>query len=177
MRKKNSTMGRYRMALRPIQRIKHVIDLNAVLAKATELPQLIVRASDTPTLASKPDVITGSKVYGIYLKVVVASNDAIDVGAVPNVYMTVMKNPGGNLTAPASNNVGADDNKKFIIHQEMIMIENKGQGSNPHTLFNGVIKIPKGYSRFGPNDTLSVILLSPQIDIVLCIQAHYKEFR
>ncbi len=168
---------RTRMALRPVQRIKHVIDLSGTLNKATAINNLIVRASDTPTIASKPDVITGSKVYGFYLKLIVASNDPIDIGVIPNVYMGIFKNPGGNLTAPAINDVGSSDNKKYMIHQEMVMIENKGQGGNPHTLFDGVIKIPKNYSRFGPTDTLLCIVLSPQMDIAFCLQAHYKEFR
>ena len=32
--------------------------------------------------------------------------------------MIVYKNPGGNLTAPAPNTIGSNDNKRFVIHQE-----------------------------------------------------------
>ncbi len=174
-------MARFRtsrgMALRPIQRIKHVVDSSQVLAQNTTLPIVIVKATDTPVLAEQEDVITGAKVYGVYLKVIIASNDPINLGAVPNCYMIVVKNPGDNLTFPAGNAIGASDNKRFVIHQEMVMMENKGQGSNPHVLFNGVVKIPKGYSRFGPNDQLTCNIFSPQMDIAVCFQAHYKEFR
>ncbi len=57
------------------------------------------------------------------------------------------------------------------------MIENKGQGSNPRTVFNGVVVIPKGMRRMGPNDLWQILTLSPQLDTVACIQCHYKEFR
>ncbi len=171
-------MVRHRgMALRPIHRIKHVIDSSATLGANTVLPINLITASDTPDLASAAQVETGAKVNGIYLRVEAASNEAIDLGAIPNFYMIVGKNPGGNITFPAGNIVGTNDNKRFIIHQEMSMIENKGQGSNARTIFNGVIVIPKGYRRFGPNDVLSVNLLCPALDTAVCIQCHYKEFR
>ncbi len=165
------------MALRPVHRIKHVIDASAVLAKDTQLNQSLVLAVDAPTLGNITQVETGSKVNGIYLKVEVASNDAIDLGAIPNCYLMVFKNPGGNLTMPNANVLGTNDNKRFVIHQEMIMLQNAGQGSNPRILFNGVIVIPKGYRRFAPNDELRAQVFSPQLDIVVCFQCHYKEFR
>ncbi len=164
------------MSLRPVQRIKHVIDSSATVAAAAVFTQELIAATDTPTQAGTNNVITGSKVNGIYLKVEVASNEAFDSGAIPNVYMIVAKNPGTNLTMPAPNAVGANANKRFVIHQEMIMINNT-IGGNPRVLFNGVIAIPKGYRRMGPEDALVVSVLSPAINIALCLQCHYKEFR
>ncbi len=152
------------------------MDQNATLASATDLPVVIAGATDTPTLANTVGVITGSKIYGIYLKVLMASNEPAVDGAVPNVYLAVMKNPGGNLTNVSPPSVGGDDNKRFVIHQEMSMLNNIENGV-PTVLFNGVIKIPKGYSRFGPNDTLLAIVRSNNIDVTVCMQAHFKEFR
>ncbi len=170
-------MARYRMnmAIRPVQRIKHVIDTSATVTAATQLNTILILAKDAPVLANTTQVVTGSKINGIYLKVEVASNET-DAGAIPNVYMTVWKNPGGNLAAPTVNAVGADDNKRFVIHQEMVMLNNLA-GGNPRILFNGVIAIPKGYRRFGPNDELKVSVMSTAVNIALCIQCHYKEFR
>ncbi len=172
-------MARYRraMALRPVNRIKHVVDTNATLAAGIVLTVALIEAVDAPVLASARQVVTGSKVHGIYLKVEVASNEAQDLGAIPNVYMAVYKNPGNNLAAIDPISVGTNDNKRFVIHQEMIMIENQGQGGNPRVLFNGVIKIPKGYSRFGPNDRLVIGIRSNALDIAQCLQCHFKEFR
>ncbi len=164
------------MALRPVHRIKHVIDVNATLTTpGTALPTPLVIAKDAPTLADTTSVETGSKVNGIYLKVEVACLTA-EAGGISNCYMIVWKNPGGNLPQPVVNTVGSNDNKRFVIHQEMVMLQNATLG-NPRILFNGVIAIPKGYRRFGPNDQLYVTIMAPIVDIMLCIQCHYKEFR
>ncbi len=166
---------RMNMSIRPVQRIKHIIDQNGTLTAGTNLPIPLVAATDTPVLANTTEVITGAKVNGIYIHLEVASNET-DAGAVPNVYMYVWKNPGGNLTINASPFLGADDNKRFVIHQEMVMLNNLA-GGNPRTLFNGVIVIPKGYRRMGPNDQLDIILRTNAVNITFCMQAHYKEFR
>ncbi len=165
------------MALRPVNRIKHVFDSSATIAAGVSHPFSIASATDTPTQAVNNSVETGAKINGFYIRLEVASNEAIDLGAIPNAYMIIFKNIGGNLTAPAGNNVGVNDNKRYVFHQEMTMIENKGQGSNSRTLFNGVVAIPKGARRMGPGDVWQVICLSPALDVAFCIQTHYKEFR
>ncbi len=172
-------MPRYRsrQSLRPIHRIKHVVDSSATLAGGTNVVNVLVSTKDAPVLANTTEVETGSTVNGIYLRLEVASNEAIDLGAIPNVYMAVYKIPGGNLTAINPQAEGVIDDKRYVIHQEMVMITNAGQGSNPRTLFNGVIVIPKGYRRFGPNDLLSMSIKCPALDIAFCYQVHYKEFR
>ncbi len=164
------------IAMRPIQRIKHVIDKQAGVTLGSQNTTTLVLANDSPTLGSTTQVVTGSTVNGVYIKAEVSATSGT---ALNNVYFAIMKNPGGNLTAPAINIVGASDNKKYIIHQEMIMLQkfDADVASNPRILFNGVVKIPKGYKRFGPNDSLLLLVLSPGANIDLCIQAHYKEFR
>lgn len=172
-------MARFRrssMALRPVNRIKHVVDTSASIAAAAVFAFDIIQTVDSTALANTNQVVVGSKVYGVYLKVVVASNEATVVGAIPNVYMLVMKSPANNVATITPNVVGADDSKKFVIHQEMSMIQNQISG-NPTVLFNGVIKIPKGYVRNGPNDDLRVVILCPAVNITFCLQCHYKEFR
>ncbi len=171
-------VARYRrmnMAIRPVHRIKHVVDSNATLAAAVTLQENLIFAKDAPVLANTNEVETGSKVNGLYLKCEVSSNET-DAGAVPNVYMAIMKNPGGNLGTPNPALVGIEDNKRYVIHQEMILLNNLA-GGNPRILFNGVIAIPRGYRRFGPNDKLTIILRSNAVNITFCYQAHYKEFR
>ncbi len=170
-------MARFRSSIRPIQRIKHVVDISQATAAGVNLVLPLIIAIDAPVIANVQEVVTGSTVNAIYLRVEVASNEAISLGAVPNFYVNVQKNPGNNLSNPVANAVGVSDNKRFVIHQEMTMIENKGQGSNSRTAFNGVIVIPKGYRRFGPNDRLDIALLSPALDVVTCLQCHFKEFR
>ncbi len=165
------------MALRPVNRIKHVVDLAGTVAANVKGVNNIATATDTPTLAVTSSVETGSKINGFYIRAEIASNEAQDVGAIPNAYLIVWKNTGGNLTRPEPNLVGGNDNKRFVIHQEMSMIENTGKGGNARTLFNGVVVVPKGYRRMGPNDVWEVLILCPQLDTAQCIQVHYKEFR
>ncbi len=171
-------MARYRrmnMAIRPVHRIKHVVDTNASLSAGTQLNTPIATAKDAPVLANVTEVETGSKINGFFLKVEIACKTTV-ASATSNAYLSIMKNPGGNIVVPASNAVGIDDNKRFVIHQEMVMLQNATAG-NPRIIFSGVIAIPKGYRRFGPNDQLYVSLLAPNVDIILCMQVHYKEFR
>ncbi len=171
-------MARYRRmtALRPVNRIKHVFDSAATIAAGTTHIFTLASATDTPTLAVTNSVETGSKINGFYIKLVLASNEATVAGAIPNIYMALFKNVGGNLTAVIPNAVGANDNKRFVIHQEMSMIQNV-ISSNPTTLFNGVVAIPKGYRRNAPGDVWQLLVLCPQIDVSMCTQTHYKEFR
>ncbi len=160
-------------ALRPVHRIKHVVDLQGASAAGANTGNTLIESNDAPVLANTNEVETGSKVNGIYLKVeVVATSSA----ALSNCYLAIVKNPGGNIAATVPNAVGADDNKRYVIHQEMIMLQ-KQTGSNPRILFNGVIAIPRGYRRFGPNDLLRIFILSPGVTIDWCFQCHYKEFR
>ncbi len=161
------------LQLRPVQRIKHVVDGQFGVTLGTNQTVILIEATDTPTLGDTNGVLTGSTVNGIFLVVEVYATTA---GALSNVYMSVTKNPGNNLSIPNPNAVGLSDNKKFVIHQEMVML-NKQIDGNPRTLFKGVIVIPRGYKRFGPNDRLVLLVRAPGVNIDLCIQAHYKEFR
>jgi len=161
------------MNMRPVNRIKHVVDHQYASALGVNTSKGLVLAVDAPVIANTTEVVTGSKVNAIYLKVEAYATTA---GALANLYMIIMKNPGTNLTAPSPAAVGTNDNKKYIIHQEMVMLEQKVNG-NPRTLFNGVIVIPRGYRRFGPNDSLNIIVRAPGVNVNVCAQCHYKEFR
>jgi len=172
-------MARFRraMALRPVHRIKHVVDSAVTLAAATNLETVLVLGVDAPVKANTAEVETASTVHGIFLNIQIASNETEDVGAIPQVYMALYKNNAGNID-PALNpaSLGQSKNKKFVIHQDMVMIENS-KGGNPKTLFKGVITIPRGYKRFGIDDELVLVTRSTALDIVQCVQCIYKEFR
>ncbi len=160
-------------SIRPVNRIKHVIDTQAGLAANVTSTDNLIATVDNPVLANVTECKIGSKVNGIYLKVEI---NATSSAALSNAYMYVMKNPGGNLAGPNPNVVGPSDNKKYIIHQEMVMMQ-QVTNSNPRTLFNGVIAIPRGYRRNGPNDLLQLRILAPGVSINYCFQCHYKEFQ
>ncbi len=163
------------MGLRPVNRIKHVRDSQGATAAGTQVEESIIIAVDAPVIGNTFEVQTGSTINGIYLKVEITNTQAAPQ-SLPNCYLAIMKNPGFNLNPPQANAVGVSDDKRYVIHQEMIMFQ-KQENSNPRTLFNGVIKIPRGYKRFGPNDRLQILILSPGVSFEYCWQAHYKEFR
>ncbi len=169
-------MPRYNrgMALRPINRIKHVIDAEGVITDTQSIVDLII-TDDDPVIANINECMTGSKVNGIYLKV--ECTRLAGVGRA-NFYMAVYKNPSNSIIGPAANNVGASVRKKYVIHQEMIMLGDLDQNS-PRVMFNGVVKIPKGYIRNGPNDRLQLLLIAGTTAQTadFCVQSHYKEFR
>jgi len=160
-------------SIRPVHRIKHVVDQQGGLIAGTQGSNVLVNSVDAPLLASANQVETSSTVNGIYLHV---EANATSSAALSNFYIFIAKNPGNNLTFPEGNVVGSDDNKKYVIHQEMVMFQQQDD-SNPRTVFNGVIIIPKDYRRFAINDRLVIFLFSPGVNTNFCFQCHYKEFR
>ncbi len=159
--------------LRPVNRIKHVTDLQTATTAGARVDIDLIKAVDNPVLTAQNEVAIGATINGIFISVEVYATTA---GALSNVYFSLNKNPGGNLTLPNPNVVGTSDNKKHVIHQEMIMLQKQIDG-NPRTLFKGVVVIPRHMRRFGPDDRLTVLILAPGVNIDICIQTHYKEFR
>ncbi len=159
--------------LRPVNRIKHVVDGQFGVTANTAQNVILIEAKDNPVIGNTAEVETASTINGIYLK---AEAYATTAGALSNIYMGIIKNPGNNISMPNPNVVGSNDNKKYFIHQEMVMLQKEING-NPRTIFNGVVVIPRGYRRFGPEDNLIAKFIAPGVNVDLCIQCHYKEFR
>ncbi len=161
------------LRLRPVNRIKHVVDIQGALVVNTQVNETIIDTKDAPVLANVKEVQTGATINGIFLKVeALATSSAV----IANFYLIVFKSVGGNIGTPAANAVGSDDNKRFVIHQEMVMFQ-KQTNSNPRTVFVRVIVLPRGLRRMGPNDLVTLGLRSPGVTSDYCIQTIYKEFR
>ncbi len=165
--------NRFRSGLHPVNRIKHVIDAQNATTAGTQLADVMALAVETPALAATEEVAIGSTINAMYIKVEV---NATSSAALANVYFLMMKSPGGSITTLTANTVGSNDDKRFVFHQEMLMMQQQ-TNSNPRTLMNGVIVIPKGYRRMAPNDRITIAILSPGVNLNVCIQCHYKEFR
>ncbi len=163
--------------MRPIHRIKHVVDFQTAVPANTQIDQVIVSASDTPDLGSQAEVETGATVNSIYITTEVVASETSTTDT-PNFYWIMFKNPGNNLTMPNGNAVGTNDNKRYVIHQEMVMLQ-PVDGGVPRNVFKGVISIPRGFRRMGPGDRIEVQLFIPSTGTAVnaCTQAHYKEFR
>ncbi len=160
-------------SLRPVNRIKHVFDSQDGAPLGVQLIKTVLNAVDTPDPVTPNEVLVGSTVNGLYI---VCEINATSSGALSNAYLMVVKNPGGNLTFPNANVVGADKNKRYVIHQEMVILQQQ-TNSNPRTLFKGVVVIPRGYRRMANGDFLQIMIFSPGVNLNVCLQVHYKEFR
>jgi len=173
-------MARYRSSnrLRPVHRLKHIVDAEGSVDDTPIVVVPLVKGADAPVIASQPQVITGSHVYGMYLHVEVSHTSGTGR---PNIYMIVYKNPGANLsnTSFVPKGMGATDLKRHVIHQEMILMSGDAGNGLPRPLFNGVIKVPGAMSRIGPGDEINMNIVTGNAGIVAdwCLQAHFKEFR
>ncbi len=173
------------MGLRPVQSLKHVITNSGTVVAGAVTTQTVIEAVDNPTLAGAIQVQQGSTVSSIFLSVEVVG--AIAYAGVPRFFMAVMKNPGNNITSPRADTIGTSDAKKQIIHQEMIMVSQQASSAGggdftfPRTMFKGVIRIPRGYKRFGTNDRLNLLFSNDAGETTgstrWCIQCIYKEFK
>ncbi len=170
-------MARFNRSLRPIHRIKHVVDAEGGTTGGTVSVIDLIITVDAPVQANTNQCETGSKVNGFYLRVEVLHSSGVGRS---NMYLMIYKNVGNNITGsrPSPDLVGIEANKRYVIHQEMIMMNGDAGNGQPRVLFNGVIKIPKGYIRNGPEDRLQCVLLTKgAVDADFCLQCHYKEFR
>lgn len=163
-----------RSSIRPVHRIKHVVDAEGGLTAGAQSVISIIDSDDAPVLANTVEVETGSIVNAIYAHVEVSHTSGVGR---PNIYLVVFKSPGNNIVTPPANAIGSNDAKKYCIHQEMIMMSGDAGNGLPRPLFNGVIMIPKHLRRFGPDDRLFFGILSPTVNADFCLQVHYKEFR
>jgi len=167
------------LGLRPVNSLKHIVDTatSTVLATISTVP--VIQAVDNPGFALSTQVNIGSTIKWIYLRVEVISTTSWT--GVPRVYFTVFKNPGSNLGSPPPNAMGGDNRRKFVIHQEMTMVDGVPDVSEfPRTMFQGVIKIPPRLRRFGVGDVLNVLLQNGVGETTgianVCVQCIYKEF-
>ncbi len=151
--------------------------MQTALPVGTALPQVLAKSVNDPAFTSTTEVAIGSKINGFFLTVEGVASES-STTATPNTYVIIYKNPGNNLSFPNGNVVGADENKRFVIHQEMVMI-NAVDGGSPRNLFKGVIVIPRGMRRMGPKDQWICQLFTPSTGVAMnvCLQSHYKEFR
>ncbi len=168
------------LALRPVRSLKHVVDIPSSVVTAIQTVVPVAEGVANPSLSNTEQVAQGCTISSFYLRVEVLATG--NYSGVPRVYMAVMKNPGNNLSLPDANAVGSSDSKRYIIHQEMIMVQdNVGTSLFPRTLFQGVIKIPPRLKRFGYNDRLIILLQNGVGETSgisnVCVQTIYKEFR
>ncbi len=178
-----SMRNRRALRLRPVNSLKHIIDASGLLSLAVASNIDIVATVLNPDFNTSPTQCNvGSRVSSIYLRVEVVGVTA--AAGVDQIYMALVKNPGSNMTFPVLDQLGVDDLRKYVLHEEMIMLTPfvaAGTSGFPRTMFKGVIRVPKGYQRNGVKDKLVLILQhstgeSSQTSR-FCIQCIYKEYQ
>ncbi len=172
------------LRIRPVKSLKHIVDTQGALIAAAQSVTDVINVVPSPVIATTNEVAEGSTVHAIYLRVEIAS--VVAAGGVDNNYMIVYKNPGNNVAPPSNlDSVGVSDNKRFVMHQEMMMTgqngSNPGAANIPRTLFKGVVRLPRNYRRMGYDDKLQVVLQHRNGEATqrtdFCIECIYKEFR
>ncbi len=171
-------MARFRRQFRrPIVSIKHIIDKQAVTALGVQDKTVIIDAQENPLLANTDNVKPGCKVFSFYLNVIAVGLGA--QGILNNIYMIIYKIPGANITGsaiPDGNVTGSDNFKRQIFHTEMRML-NDTVTSQPISIFNGVIKIPKVFQTMRIDDFIQIQLFTPGGSANYCIECIYKEYQ
>ncbi len=173
------------LAVRPVNSLKHIIDVQSAAIGTGAIVTDLVDVVDSPDTDVGPNQChVGSNVKAVYLRVDAVTTVSPSSGATrPSLYMYVLKNPAneintGNMPPDA---VGVNKRRKFVIHQEMMMLSKDSSDTFPRTLFKGVILIPQRYQRMGIEDKLSVVIAwnssaDAAITADLCLQCIYKEF-
>ncbi len=137
-------------SLRPINSVKNIRQTVGGLSGTAVFVEL-ARAVDSPVLAQSTQVQRGCIIKAVYLSFDVCGLGGTGVLNTADLYLA--KNPGDNLTLPDPDATGISDNKKFIFKTWRIMIMRNQDGNVP-VHFEGWLKIPKRYQRFGSDDTL-----------------------
>ncbi len=173
-------VARFARSLRPIHRIKHVVDFQTAVPVNVQITQLLVNTVDTQTLGTQNSVENGASINGFFITTEINATEA-GVGKTPNFYWMLYKNPGATVaTIPNGNAVGVSTFKKFVIHQEMVMFQaNSADDGVPRNVFKGVIAVPKHLRRCSPGDQWYIQLFIPSTGVACnaCTQVHYKSFR
>ncbi len=96
-------------------------------------------------------------------------------GAIQNIMVYLMKNPGDNLTPPGGFAVGTSNEKKFVIKQWTAMTM-RNQDGNPPYHWEGWVKVPKLYQRMGTDDVWDVVFGADTSTGHGYVNAIYKEY-
>ncbi len=164
-------MQRRRSYPRPIiNSIKNVLDTTA-LPSTTLQASTIAIAKDTPVTAQANEVQRGCLIKAVWCSFDFCG--LAGTGIIQRVGVYIIKNPGNNLTLPGAFTVGSSNEKKFVFRQWQIMTM-RNQDGNPPFHWEGWIKIPKRYQRFGTDDQLNFAFETTVLTAHMSAQFIYK---
>ncbi len=169
---RNRGRGGFRraLALRPVDSIKNVRYLEASVG-ITAVNTVIANAVDTPTTAVTNDVKRGCSIKAVWISLDICGLAGTGVLQTTTCYL--MKNPGANLTPPTPRTEGSSNEKKFIFKTWNYMTM-RNQDGNPPYHWEGWVKIPKRYQRFGTDDQLQLVFACTTAAGHLSLMSLYK---
>ncbi len=172
-RRGGSYRNRRALSMRPVDSMKNVHEI-AQSTGTTAINDILVIAVDTAVTSADNQVQRGATIKAIYLSFDVCGLAASGVRQITNLYL--IKNPGANLTAPGPFTVGTSNEKKFVFRQWSFQTM-RNQDGNPPFHFEGWIKIPRRYQRFGTDDLLHLTFATDTASGHLSGQCIYKWYR
>ncbi len=161
------------LALRPIDSMKNVLYTEASTG-TTKGEIILVNTVDTPLTSSVVDIQRGATIKAIWLSIDVCGLAA--TGVLQSTRFYLIKNPGNNLTTPSPGTEGTSNEKKFIFKTWNAMTMRNQDGNVPYH-WEGWIKIPKRYQRFGTNDLLQLVTIVTTAAGHLSLNTIYKWYR
>ncbi len=168
-------MPRFMSSKRPINSVKHVIDVVGTTLGGTTSDVPLVLGQRGTDLASPTEVETGSTVSSIFLSLFFLGETG---GASGLVDWFIYKNPNGNVSPPelpVPGNSGVSNMRNKIFHEEKGLAAT--QDGTP-MVFKGVIKIPSRFRRIGDNDKFELrILTEIGFNAQFCVKAIYKSYQ
>ncbi len=158
----------------PIHSTKHYVQVSfsSVTAVSTAIENLIQGVAVANKNVST-EVEEGAIVKAIYIEFwsIASAADNTEI-------FCIFKAPeDGTMSFAEAIALNSYNNKKNVLFVHQGLSSNDGIG-NPHIMFQGWVKIPKGKQRFGLGDKLSVSITNQHAsnDLDYCGFATYKEY-
>ncbi len=160
-------------SLQPVDSNKNIAFISDSTG-TTSIATTFVNTVDSATLAVPTDVERGCSIKAFWISLDFCGLGATGVRQVTRCY--IIKNPGANLAPPTPGTEGTSNEKKFIFKewQQMTM---RNQNGNPPYHWEGWIKIPKRYQRFGANDLLQMVYATDTSAGHITAQIIYKWYK
>ncbi len=130
--------------------MKNVVDLTTSTGTTQTINNIVI-AKDTPVTTGQNEVVRGCLIKAVWCSFDVCG--LAGTGVLQRTAIYLIKNPGANLTLPGAFVVGTSNEKKYVFRQWQVMTM-RNQDGNPPFHWEGWIKIPKRYQRFGTDDKL-----------------------
>ncbi len=161
------------LSLRPVDSMKNVSYTESPTGTTVQ-NIILVNTVDNPLTSSVVDVQRGCNIKAIWLSIDVCG--LAGTGVLQTTRFYLMKNPGNNLTPPAPGTEGTSNEKKFIFKTWSPMTMRNQDGNTPYH-WEGWIKIPKRYQRFGTADLLQLVHIVTTAAGHLSLNVLYKWYR